>query len=467
MPPDWPRPRKEGRPLRVAYVRRNFPKNSETFIVEEIVRLREAGHEVRIYACECELTAMPAKVLGTGLLSAVVFAPWPRPLGRRLGGLVASAAKIAANPGRRRLFAADFFPGRPLKAEFVSSWLKARAGRPAVSGWLRRGRDLVGLAGLSLRIGNCSLALAQYVEARREFRPDVIHCPFWSQWDARTAGWLLERFPGTPYSATLRARDLHRADGSGTWSPVQRRLLEGAAALATISEFNRTRLRELFPARNDIPVFHSAIDPAFFSPRGGGGRRENQVVAVARLVEKKGLEFLVEALALLRRDGIDCVCRLIGDGPLRGGLLRRAHALGLEGRLSIEGPCTQEQVRDALAQSAAFVLPCVVASDGDRDILPNSLKEAMAMELPVVTSAVSGIEELITDGRDGLLAPPRDAAALAQRLARLLGDAGLRARLGRAARDRILRDFDGEIEGARFSEFLRRTADPGRNEPAA
>jgi glycosyltransferase involved in cell wall biosynthesis len=131
-----------------------------------------------------------------------------------------------------------------------------------------------------------------------------------------------------------------------------------------------------------------------------------------------------------------------GGGPLRDELEARADRLGLAGRLTFHGARLQDEIVAAYRRAAVFVLAPVVTGDGDRDGIPNVLVEAMASSVPVVATRISGIPELITDGIDGLLVSENDPAALADAIERVLRDPGLAARLGRAGRARVEREFD-------------------------
>ena len=137
---------------------------------------------------------------------------------------------------------------------------------------------------------------------------------------------------------------------------------------------------------------------------------------------------------------------VVGRGALLSELQGVRQKLKIDDLVTFEDFVTQKGIIDLLSRSTIFALPCVVAQNGDRDILPNVLKEAMAMELPVITSNISGIEELITDGENGILVPERDIDALAEAIQRLLRDASLRAKLGNAARQTVIKDFNLSVE---------------------
>src|SRR5690606_15539308 len=166
------------------------------------------------------------------------------------------------------------------------------------------------------------------------------------------------------------------------------------------------------------------------------------IVAVGRLVEKKGFADLVDAVALLAADGLEVRCDIIGDGAEREALARRIAERGVGDRVRLLGPLPQHQVVAHVAGAAAFAAPCVVASDGNRDGLPTVLLEAMALGTPIVSTDVTGIPEVLDDERTGLAVAQHDPHSLAAALARLVDDAPLRCRLAEAARARIEEDFD-------------------------
>ena len=165
------------------------------------------------------------------------------------------------------------------------------------------------------------------------------------------------------------------------------------------------------------------------------------ILSVARLVEKKGLGHLIMAADILRRRGRCFQVEIIGSGPQQQALENQVTRLGLNDCVRLVGAQTHDMVCRAYQRASIFALPCVVAGDGDRDGIPNVLLEAMGSGVPVVSTPVSGIPELIESERDGLLVPPNDPARLADALDRLLTSAELRERLGRAARVQIEAHF--------------------------
>ncbi|MCW2990033.1 MAG: colanic acid biosynthesis glycosyltransferase WcaL, partial [Solirubrobacterales bacterium] len=180
-----------------------------------------------------------------------------------------------------------------------------------------------------------------------------------------------------------------------------------------------------------------------------GGRR---VIAIARLIEKKGLEHLIEAAALLRERGrpLDALT-IVGDGPLRGALELLAERRGAG---ELVGSRTPEETRGLLEQASLLAMPCVVAADGDRDTMPVAVKEALAMEIPVVASDEVGLPEVVQEGW-GRLVPPADPVALADALDELLSlPEAERAAMGRAGRSFVLRECSLQRETARLAELI-------------
>lgn len=166
------------------------------------------------------------------------------------------------------------------------------------------------------------------------------------------------------------------------------------------------------------------------------------LLAVGRLIEKKGFDTLVRAAALLRARGLQFRLAIAGDGPLWPDLQRLVNEFDLGDFVRLIGPLTHEELERHFALASAFVLPCRIAADGNRDGLPNTVLEAMARGLPVVSTTLASVQEAIADQAEGLLVAPDDPAELAGALGRLLEEPALRERLGRAARARVVREYD-------------------------
>jgi glycosyltransferase involved in cell wall biosynthesis len=172
------------------------------------------------------------------------------------------------------------------------------------------------------------------------------------------------------------------------------------------------------------------------------------------LTEKKGFPYLIAACRRLRDEGYEFGCHIVGDGPLRQQLVAQIAELDMEDSVILCGAISHGAAVEEYQQATLFALPCVLARDGDRDGIPNVLLEAMAMELPVVSTDHSGIPELVQDRINGLLVPPGDEEALASALIELLSDVGLRTRLGQQGRETVLKDFDVECNVRRLFDLF-------------
>jgi glycosyltransferase involved in cell wall biosynthesis len=203
----------------------------------------------------------------------------------------------------------------------------------------------------------------------------------------------------------------------------------------------------------NVHVIKMGVDPERFRrsrPLPGG----RTVLAVGRLIEKKGFRYLLDAAAQLREQGKLDRLVLVGDGPLREPLRDQAARLGLDGVVEWRGARDALGVREALAEADVLAIPAVPASDGDRDVLPLIAGEALAMEVPVVASDFVGLPEVVQRPW-GRLVPPGDSSALAGALAEILDlDLPSRAAAGSAGRQFVMRTRDQRAEARRLVELI-------------
>jgi len=224
--------------------------------------------------------------------------------------------------------------------------------------------------------------------------------------------------------------------------------IKEARFVAAISEFSRQLLLRLAmppsPAEK-IHIIHCGLNPDDFTPVADEPANDVPLLLlVAQLAERKGAPVLVEACRILQQRGLAFQCVIAGDGPQMPLLKQRVTEYGLQNMVELPGMVFQKQVKAYLKQADVFVLPCITAANGDIDGVPVSLMEAMAMEIPVVSTTVSGIPELIEDGVSGLLVAEQDSAALADALERLITQVDLRTTLGKAGRQKIIAGFNIE-----------------------
>ena len=234
-----------------------------------------------------------------------------------------------------------------------------------------------------------------------------------------------------------------------------------------ISEYNKRLVLE--ESRGVDPeklhVIHCGADTEFFLPPTAP-RTDAQfsIVCAGSFVEVKGHRYLLEACRILKdrllterlANGQDLRlrCHLIGDGPERARIEEQIRAAGLEDDIILHGTLPRPRVAELMAQADVIVQPSVLTRRGAREGIPVSLMEGMASGLPVVASRISGIPELVEDGRTGLLVEPRDATTLADALGRLMDDLHLRREMGQAGRRKVLEEFDLDRNAARLAGLI-------------
>ena len=304
-------------------------------------------------------------------------------------------------------------------------------------------------------------AEAVYLAAEVE-RQNIGHIHVHFALNAATLALVVERLTGVPFSFTAHANDIF-AD-----QVILKEKIKAARFIVAISEYNKRFLVEYAgnpQVAEKIHVIHSGIPITDFSPDAHPARMSTApplILSVGRLVEKKGFPFLIRACKRLRDRGYRARCVIVGSGPGEEALRRMIHDLDMEDWIALPGWLDQTQVRAYLEEATIFALPCIVAANGDQDGIPAVLMEAMAMARPCVSTAISGIPELIADGHTGLLVPEKDAMALADALSRLLDDAALARRLGQAGREKVCDEFNlDSITTQLLHLFLAKTGDWG------
>jgi glycosyltransferase involved in cell wall biosynthesis len=411
--------------FRVGYVVKRYPRYSETFIVREILAQEQAGIDVEIFSMrpsyDGHFQDLIARVRGR-----VTYLHFPA------DGLLPEALSAAS------LTASHFWKSL-------------------------RGADLL-MPDLFETLGEIREEEARYVYqavalacAVRRAKIDHLHAPFASE--AATVTRLASRLSGVPFSFTARAKDIFH---ESVKSEDLKQKFSDALGVVTISEFHLAYLRETYGRLADhvIRVYNglSLDEFPYQEPR----HREPVILAVGRLVEKKGFAVLIDACARLFEHDRPFQCRIIGDGALRADLESRIERLGLTGQIELIGPRPQNEVIKEMHQAAVLAMPCIVGEDGDRDGLPNVIQEALALGTPVVSTDVAGIPELVRDRETGLQVPQGDPVALATALDRLLTDADLRVVLARQGRELIEAEFDIRRNTARRRSLFRGELRPDR-----
>jgi glycosyltransferase involved in cell wall biosynthesis len=391
--------------LRVGFVVRRYPRYSETFIVREILAHERAGLAVEIFSLRPPIDRHFQDLIGR-VRAPVTYLCLPAE------GVVAEQLAAATLT--------------------ISYFWQALAEASAV---------LPGLWG--------ALEEARYEEARNVYQAvllarevrlkgiDHLHATFANE--TATVARHAARFAGISYSLTARAKDIFH---DNVQAEDLRRKLQGATGVVTVSDYHCEYLRRTYgSAAARVQRIYNGLDLDDF-PYQAPADRPPLILAVGRLVEKKGFEDLIDACAILAGPARPLRCRLVGSGVLQGTLLTRIERLGLKDRVELVGPRPQSEVIREVQQAAVLAAPCIIGKDGDRDGLPNVIQEALALGTPVVSTDVTGIPEVVRDGETGLIVPQHDPPALAAAIERLLGDPNLRVRLAACGRRLIEDEFN-------------------------
>jgi glycosyltransferase involved in cell wall biosynthesis len=296
----------------------------------------------------------------------------------------------------------------------------------------------------------------ELVQRLREERPVLLHAQFgtdgvWSE--------PLARALGVPQLVTFRGFDIARHERSSVpywvYSRLRRRLYRRAWAVIAVCGYLKERLVGSGCPPEKVEVIYNGIDPEQFRP-DPAVERDSTVLFVGRLVEKKGVDTLLRAMAGVQKRRREARLVLIGDGPERPRIESLARAEGVT--LELLGRQPPHAVRAWMNRARLLCLPSRTARNGDAEGLPNVILESQCMRLPVVSTRHAGIPEAVDDGTTGLLAPENDAAALAQRILALLEDQALWRRLAEAARRSVEASFDSRAHVARLEALYERAA---------
>lgn len=392
--------------MKLAVIVTEYPKSTETFIYRDLVAFHEAGCEVVLYHLAPYRKDQPLHGF------AAPTRGWVRPIGFAQPGAVARA--MARHPAAL-----------------------TRAIAQLTAAYARHPRML----GKSLALLPKALAIAE--DARAQGCSHV-HAEFAGH--PATAAWLGRQAGGLDYSVSCRAHDIFRTQA------LLPEKLGAAKAVRTVSEFGARFLRQRVAgmAARDIHVIHSSVAIGRIDPVEEALSTDPfRILYVGALEPKKGVEYLLDALAQV--GGKLGAWRLdaIGQGPSGEALKARAAALGLSDRVTFHGARPFEEVAAAYRRASVCVAPSVIGPDGRQEGIPNVMIEALAYQRPAITTAISGIPELIRDGDTGLLVPQADAAALGAALVRVHRDPAAALEMARRGRAHVAREFDLAVNARR------------------
>lgn len=393
----------------VCYLTKRFPRLSETFILDEILGLEAAGIDLRLFAiadpCEPEVQ------------------PDVRRVRSRVSYLRSGHGAWTA--------ASDY--SRFLRGHLTMLRRCPRRWTRAAAQVIRHGRSLA-MAKHFVEAGGMAVELDG-------IGGDHIHAAF--AHGPASVAFYVHLLTGRPFSFAAHAKDLYLSTPE-----VLAMKIRSATFVLACSESAANELRRIVdlqaggsPDRNIDKVVYAphGVDISRFRPAPNDPLVDVpadplRLLAVGRLVPKKGYPALLQSLATLVGKGVDFQCRIVGSGSQRSELEALAAGLGLEGRVTFCGALTQQEIIREYQGADVFLQASVITGDGDRDGIPNSVLEAMACGMPVVATAVAGIPEVVRDHETGLLVAPGRPALMTEALEELVDDALLRAQLGAAAR---------------------------------
>lgn len=400
---------------RIAYLLKKFPRLSETFVLNEILSLERLGVDVQVVA------RRPVD-------------DEPRhPQFAQLGAPIEQLPRESLDPFQE-LFASPNSQDLSLDrfGEVVREVQGFRHGRmPKLFSealWLRRHLQETGV--------------------------DHVHVHFAT--DSAIVAMLVHELGGPSYSLTAHAKDIYRS----TVEPaLLSRIIEHSAFTVTVCDANVEHLNSILSpaAKAKVRRLYNGIDQSQFAPPSTP-RVADHVLAVGRLVPKKGFNDLIDALQHLRVSRPQLRATLVGVGDEEQALRTQAQAAGIGTMLEFAGAQDQGVVRDLMRSATLFCLPCVIGDDGNRDALPTVLLEALACGLPMISTDVTGIPEILDGGKAGVLVPQHDPVALANAMDSLLADPARREQLAGHGLTHVAEHFDGAKQAKVLAGWLAEAA---------
>ncbi|MEO5722412.1 MAG: glycosyltransferase family 4 protein [Chthoniobacterales bacterium] len=392
---------------RVAYLFERFPSFGQTFCYREVAELLRQGCDLTVFSIRRPTSEPPAD--------------WAMEIVERISYLPEEAA---------------------LLAEVTQLTRQGKLPQEAVRAMEEWGR----------RTDFLRLAQAAVIGPRlRELGIERVHAHF-AGMAARTAYWIREFF-GIDYSLTAHANDIFAPRDFAVSLPM---IMERAVAIVTESDFAADYVRSHFPAEAArVHRVYNGLDLSRFQPATFDADPP-RIISVGRLIEKKGFRTLIAACARLRRMGRAFHCEIIGDGPLHEELSAQIQAHGLRENVVLAGPLAQADVAARMAAATLFVLPCTRELDGGMDNLPTVIMEAMASGLPVISTPIAGVPEMVEADVTGALVPPDDPIALADAITALLTEPARARRFGARGRERAAEKFSIEPNVMALREILQR-----------
>ena len=403
-----------------------FPKLSETFILNEMIALKKEGFEIEVFPLIKQREAKRHPEVDQFLDNTHYL---------RLFSMKTLAAQIY------------WLWRNPFK--YLGVWIRIIVGNS--SSFKMLSRSLVVM-----------LKASSFARSMRALEVDHIHA-HWATHPTLGA-YIVHRLAGIPYSFTAHAHDIY------VERAMLREKIESAQFVATISDYNKQFLKNLYGDKHlsKIIIVRCGIDTEFFKPKENSQKDERvkfTIVCVGSLEEKKGHRFLIEACSILRLQGMEFQCLLVGDGDKRAELETLIEQNNLTDDVHLLGWQTRQQIRELIGSANVMVLPSITTSTGKQEGIPVALMEALAMQVPAIATQISGIPELIEDNNNGLLVTESDARAIADAISRLYSDPVLQNSLGVEGRKKVQEEFDLQKNVFKLGQLI--TASISRAETAS
>jgi len=435
---------------RLAFLFPAFPVFHQTFVLWEVLGLRRNGVHPKIYSLRAGTPKQQPE--GEAIRHEVTYLPGPG----SAAVLAAAGRLLLSRPAK--FFGAFLAVYRAWQTGPMAPPIPGWESRPLtvsdrLRGWYNRQPVLYLLKSL--------LLVPQAIElAERLQRDGIEHLHVhWATYPA-TVALVVRAVTGMPFSISAHAYDIYMI------SRMLPAKLEAADFLVTCAKTNAEYLRQLAGPvlGSKVLVSYHGVNVDRFAPKDSTETHGDTILVVScgQLERYKGMHLLVDACAQLRREGIPVECRIVGEGPRRVQLQEQIRSLGLQEHFHLLGARPHAEVADLFARADIFALASELGGkSGRRDVIANVVVEAMAAGLPVVASAIPGAEELVRDGETGYLVRPNRADDVADALRRLAQNPSERRRLGLAARERVLVDFDNSKNVKFLADLLSRTVGGG------
>ncbi len=369
--------------MRIGYILKNFPKLSETFVLNEIIELKKRGHEVVIFSiCHSKEKVAHPEVKEFNLLDNTFYLPNPEFL--------------------------RFFPCKYLTENLKEKILATRAAK----------------------------YFSEIIQNSKELTLDILHAHF--NGIATQVAMLMSKKLHIPFTFTAHAFDIFINPNIS----LLKKRMENALAVVTPSYYNKDYLNSLIDMKKEkIDVIKACANINKFK-KIKKIDNTTTLLSVGRLVEKKGIEYGILSIKKLIKDFPDIQYHIVGSGQLENRLKKLVESLNLKNNIKFLGDLNNDLIAHELSKTMIFILPCIKSKNGDLDVCPLALQEAMLARIPIVSTDIGSIPELVNNGREGFLVDPKNINQLTNKIKRLVRDKQLRIKIGKNAKKKIEKDFN-------------------------